>query len=134
MQRNRFAILILPSLLAACAVGPDYRAPDVDTGSGWATPVAEGTPEIDLSSWWQSFEDPTLDRLIETALAANLDVRQSAARVAVSHVRSSRTRTCALRAACCSCRRYCLTDITRFVACISQRSVSRLTVLTSPSR
>jgi NodT family efflux transporter outer membrane factor (OMF) lipoprotein len=82
MQRNRFAILILPSLLAACAVGPDYRAPDVATGAGWATPVAEGTPEIDLTSWWQSFEDPTLDRLIETALAANLDVRQSAARVA----------------------------------------------------
>src|SRR5262249_37339433 len=37
---------------------------------------------IDLAHWWQSFSDPTLDRLVETALAQNLGVRETDARVA----------------------------------------------------
>lgn len=82
MRRIRIGLLIMLTLLAGCAVGPEYRKPDIDAGQGWATPVAEGQPDAVLEAWWKTFKDPTLDRLIETALAANLDVREARARVA----------------------------------------------------
>jgi NodT family efflux transporter outer membrane factor (OMF) lipoprotein len=84
--------------LAACTVGPDYVRPDIPTGTGWsavtsAEPAksderpAQSAPAqqpegVDLAHWWQTFADPTLDRLVETALAQNLGVREAGARVA----------------------------------------------------
>lgn len=81
--RGRHAALILASaLLSACAVGPQYRAPPpVDTGSGWIRPSAQTAKSVDLARWWTTLGDPVLDRLIDKALAENLDLRQAAARI-----------------------------------------------------
>ena len=70
-------------LLTACAsVGPDYREPPpVDVGSGWSLPLASESQSADLSQWWSALDDPVLDRLMATALAQNLDLRQAAARI-----------------------------------------------------
>jgi NodT family efflux transporter outer membrane factor (OMF) lipoprotein len=68
--------------LTACAVGPTYRAPPaIDTGDHWSEPAATATPVQDLARWWTTLGDPVLDRLIDTALAGNLDLRQAAARI-----------------------------------------------------
>ncbi|MEJ8568327.1 efflux transporter outer membrane subunit [Elongatibacter sediminis] len=70
-------------LLGACAVGPDYREPPpVDTGSGWSQPSDDTPAAVDLSAWWTSLGDPALNRLVTTALADNLDVRQARWRIA----------------------------------------------------
>ncbi|SFN69451.1 efflux transporter outer membrane subunit [Dokdonella immobilis] len=89
------AVLVLPLLLGACAVGPDYRgAPAIDTGSGWTTatvdPGDSAGVEPALAQWWTTFGDPVLDRLVEAALKQNLDLRQAAARIA--EVRALRDR------------------------------------------
>lgn len=79
----RFVALLLgTALLTACAaVGPDYRAPPpVATGSGWTQPV-EAAESVDLAHWWSTLGDPVLERLIDTALARNLDLRLAAARI-----------------------------------------------------
>jgi outer membrane protein TolC len=70
-------------LLTACAaVGPDYREPPpVDIGSGWTLPLASESQSADLARWWSALDDPILDRLMGTALAQNLDLRQAAARI-----------------------------------------------------
>lgn len=69
-------------LLAACAIGPDYHEPPaVNTGSGWTQPDETAQADIDLSVWWTSLGDPTLNRLITTALSDNLDLRQAQARI-----------------------------------------------------
>lgn len=70
-------------LLTACAaVGPDYREPPpVDTGSGWTLRLAGNSEPADLTQWWSVLGDPVLDRLMATALAQNLDLRQAAARI-----------------------------------------------------
>jgi NodT family efflux transporter outer membrane factor (OMF) lipoprotein len=70
-------------LLTACAaVGPDYREPPpVDLGAGWTLPTSDESASADLAHWWSALDDPILDRLIATALAQNLDLRQAAARV-----------------------------------------------------
>ncbi len=76
------AVALGTLLLGACAAGPDYRGPPrVDTGSGWAQPTATQTP-AGLSVWWTTLGDPTLDRLVTTAMADNLDLRQARSRIA----------------------------------------------------
>lgn len=83
MKRIRLAYLLFAAvLLAACAVGPDYQRPELKTGSDWAGPVRTDAPQPNLAKWWHRFEDPTLNRLVESTVAQNLDIRQAAARVA----------------------------------------------------
>jgi NodT family efflux transporter outer membrane factor (OMF) lipoprotein len=81
MTRTR-ALLMLPVLLAGCAVGPDYtpKAPaDLGVPDGYSVP-ATPTRE-DLTRWWRRFDDPVLGQLVEQAAAANLDVAQAVARL-----------------------------------------------------
>jgi len=74
-------VIALTALLAACAVGPDYRSPETT-----ATPfVAADNAGVDEqpfeAAWWEQFRDPALDSLIERALAADLDLAVATARV-----------------------------------------------------
>lgn len=78
------ALALGSALLSACAVGPEYRSPPpVDTGSGWTQPVeaTSASASADLARWWRTLGDPVLERLIDTALAENRDLRQAAARI-----------------------------------------------------
>lgn len=71
-------------LLAGCAVGPDFQRPAMELPTGWASePAATAARAADqeLRRWWDGFNDPQLTSLIERAMAANLDLRQAAARV-----------------------------------------------------
>jgi len=79
---HRVALLLGIALLTACAaVGPDYRTPPpVATGSGWTQPIEAGE-SVDVAHWWSSLGDPVLERLIDTALARNLDLRLAGARI-----------------------------------------------------
>ena len=93
-------------LLTACAaVGPDYREPPpVDIGSGWTLPLASESQSADLARWWSALDDPILDRLMGTALAQNLDLRQAAARIdEAPHPRARPDRTIAASFSAKSC-------------------------------
>jgi len=72
------ALALLAMLLAGCAVGPDYRRPDVDLPKDYGVAHA---PTPAAERWWSVFGDPTLERLIDEALAANRDLRAAAERV-----------------------------------------------------
>jgi NodT family efflux transporter outer membrane factor (OMF) lipoprotein len=83
-------ILALASLLGACTVGPNYRAPSIPTPPAYqeaaagrpAAPLSATTQATpDLSAWWSRFGDPTLDDLVTRALAGNLDVATAASRI-----------------------------------------------------
>src|ERR1700733_10206948 len=68
-------------LLAACAVGPNYRAPATSPAAlknAQSPAFVAQTPE---AAWWQEFDDPELDALMSRALAANLDLRSAYDRV-----------------------------------------------------
>jgi len=73
-------VLLTALLLAACAVGPDYERPKVDTPDAWRVTYTEAA-DVANTRWWEQFDDPALNQLIETALAENRDVRIAAARV-----------------------------------------------------
>lgn len=91
-----FAIALASTLLTACAVGPEYRSPPLDTGTGWTQPVTASPTPADLAHWWSTLGDPVLDRLIDTALAGNLDLRHAEARV--DEARALRDRVAGKRA------------------------------------
>lgn len=73
----RSLALLLISLLAlsACAVGPNYQRPTVETPpayketNGW-TPAQPATPDIQ-SDWWALFADDELNRLEQQVLVSN---------------------------------------------------------------
>lgn len=72
--------------LAACAVGPTYKAPQPGPVSlAQVDPALVTTQAPSEADWWKTFGDPELDRLVARALGANLDLR-----VAVGRVREAR--------------------------------------------
>ncbi len=88
----RIGVLALSCLLGACAVGPDYRSPQLPVPDEWhavpATGVKADSPDSPtLASWWTVLNDPTLNQLVERALAENKSVKQAMARVVESRAR-----------------------------------------------
>lgn len=67
--------------LAACAVGPTYRAPTEAPVAIVDAPSSILSTEPSEPTWWRQFGDPELDALIEKALVANLDVKRAVARL-----------------------------------------------------
>ncbi len=74
-------VTLASAALAACAVGPDYRRPEVALSSSYVNSgIVAGAPETP-DTWWRGFNDPVLDRVVERALSQNLDLAQVRARV-----------------------------------------------------
>lgn len=63
-------LIITAALLALVSTGcvSSYRTPKLEL------PTAETEAPLPLNAWWQSFGDPTLNSLVEEALAHNADV------------------------------------------------------------
>ncbi|QWT22056.1 TolC family protein [Bacillus sp. NP157] len=76
---------LLTLALAACASGPDYKAPPLPAAAGRPfSTVAAGATTGNVPTndrWWMMYDDPVLDRLIEDALLANTDIRVAIARL-----------------------------------------------------
>jgi len=72
--------------LEGCAVGPDYTSPETSAPATWHSKIEgglvaeESDPRI-LASWWTTLEDPDLSRLVDRAVAGNLDLKRAKARV-----------------------------------------------------
>ncbi len=77
----RFATLVLAiGGITGCTVGPDYVRPGFDTPEKWRI---DSSAAVDAANtkWWEQFQDPVLNELVDSALRENLDVRIAAARV-----------------------------------------------------
>jgi len=75
--------LISIAILAGCAVGPDYRRPDLDVPKAYRYEPQEAKDIIN-TDWWAQFQDPVLDGLIAEALAGNKNVKIAAAQAVAS--------------------------------------------------
>ena len=94
MTRTPAITLLLSSLLlAACAVGPDYKPPETDAAQRFDN-LEPGTftTEATVAEFWTLFEDETLERLVADALAANHDLRIALTRVAEARALRGETR------------------------------------------
>jgi len=80
----------LAGVLAACLpisactkLGPEFLRPEAPVAEQWIETESPAlkTQSADHSTWWQAFQDPALDRLIETAYRQNLSLRIAGIRV-----------------------------------------------------
>lgn len=78
------ALLLAVFYFGGCKVGPDYHRPAskfVETSwSQSADPHLNGQP-VDPTVWWESFNDPMLNNLVEIALAENIDLKEAGKRI-----------------------------------------------------
>jgi NodT family efflux transporter outer membrane factor (OMF) lipoprotein len=77
------SVLGLAVTMPACAVGPDFRRPNVAINPNWSEssdPRIKVNKALDLA-WWTTFSDPTLDSLIEAAHHQNLTLQIAALRI-----------------------------------------------------
>lgn len=84
-------------LVVACTVGPNFAKPKLDLPAQFterpATPAEIALTDAQLTRWWTSFDDPTLDRLIDAAIAGNIDLQ--VARQRLIEAREQRIETAA---------------------------------------
>ncbi len=71
-------------LLSGCAVGPDFKEPEVATPETFRTQLMPAQSADDLK-WWELFDDPVLTDLVKTALENNRDLK-----IAVSRIEQAR--------------------------------------------
>lgn len=67
-------------LLSTCTVGPDYVPPVVETPAQSKVSLKEAGTYASLE-WWKSLEDPQLNKVIETVLRENQDLKMAVARI-----------------------------------------------------
>lgn len=78
--------------LPGCIIGPSFSPPELSTvpQEFSVQPVLvdssveerkESSPEIDLATWWNYFEDPQLTELVDEAIKNNLQLKVALARV-----------------------------------------------------
>ncbi|WP_019339152.1 efflux transporter outer membrane subunit [Stutzerimonas stutzeri] len=74
-------LLVAALALSACAVGPDYRAPEVAPAQIERAAAAGFDQSRFQAAWWRQFDDPTLDVLVSEALSENRELRIAFARL-----------------------------------------------------
>ena len=108
LSLRTLSLVVTTSLMAGCAVGPDYHRPDAPLADRYQaqsaaqrssaqpsvakSPLAEpslveqesAAQVANLAVWWESFNDPLLSQLVSRALAQNLDLAQASARMSQS--------------------------------------------------
>ncbi len=83
---KRYGLLFLTCLLPICSlqgcaalVRTPYQRPAVTLPAAWTQPHHDDIPVLDR--WWESFNDPTLNRLVDEALQRNNDLAAATLRV-----------------------------------------------------
>jgi len=80
------AFLMICIILSSCTVGPDYKRPYFKPPCAFQEASKKiMTTNEPFVKWWQTFQDPILDRLIHLAIESNLDLQ-----IAASKIRAAR--------------------------------------------
>ncbi len=82
---------LLPFWLSGCTMlGPDFESPQAELPEAWVEQDNEffRKPSTEDSiAWWQQFNDPVLDSLIQVAFKENLSLRSAALRIIEARAR-----------------------------------------------
>lgn len=82
-------VVVLATCLWGCAAGPNFKPPVTTAPAAWTgitersamQPSVATAKPAQLAAWWRAFNDPELTKLVEEALATNLDVQVAEARL-----------------------------------------------------
>jgi NodT family efflux transporter outer membrane factor (OMF) lipoprotein len=81
--RPLWVILVVFILSGCAAVGPDYEQPDSPIPDSWEMTQDTGlkATEYELIEWWEVFNDPTLNQLVDIAHQQNYSLQLAGLRV-----------------------------------------------------
>jgi multidrug efflux system outer membrane protein len=90
-----FAVTLAIFCLPACMMGPDFQSPEPEmpaefyntTSSSLDSSTLNSGSTIEELAWWDLFQDPQLQSLIDTALKNNLDVKSALVAVETARAR-----------------------------------------------
>jgi multidrug efflux system outer membrane protein len=72
--------IALAILAAGCSVGPNYHPPKLSAPTDFTSGAqADFTTNQPVTNWWRGFGDAELVRLVDQAVASNLDLRMATA-------------------------------------------------------
>ena len=78
------ALVAIVLLMGACTtVGPDFEPPEAPVAPDWYQEERNGLTSTgtELVAWWEIFDDPKLNRLVEEAHRANNNLEIAAVRI-----------------------------------------------------
>jgi multidrug efflux system outer membrane protein len=81
------------SLLAGCAVGPNYKRPPIDSPAVFRGNEPATNGPLTEFTWWQVYRDEALQALIREAFTNSYDLRIAAARVAQARAAAMQARS-----------------------------------------
>ena len=90
--RSLLAAIATASLMAACSLVP--AVPEPEPVAAIAAELADdldggsASGRIELDRWWEAFNDPALDRVVEAVLESSFDLAQAVARVEQARVQA----------------------------------------------
>lgn len=95
MKKNIKLIVLnvfIATTIASCGLfsAPKYKKPQVNLPQKWQNIVNESfesMPKLAINPWWQSFNDPTLNELLDCALANNEDIQMAIGRINIAKAR-----------------------------------------------
>lgn len=83
--KSSYIVALSCFLLSACMVGPDYQTPNTNVEKQWMSANesnhAVKTTKTQAQAWWQSFNDPVLNKLIAIGYQNNLTLQSTGAKV-----------------------------------------------------
>ena len=86
------AVAILIGSQLSCTVGPNYQPPEAAVPANFSNPppastrpttrsLTESSEIQPIGQWWMTLQDTELDKLIDRAVAGNIDLQVAASRV-----------------------------------------------------
>ena len=71
------SVMLMVSLLGGCKVGPNYTVPEASVANAWLEShnPAVSPEQTVYDRWWEVFDDPVLNHLIERSYDQNLSLR-----------------------------------------------------------
>ena len=77
-----WSAVLTAAFLAACSFAPKYERPANELPDAWrGAPAQSASLGAPSDRWWTVYGDPTLDKLVDEALANNQDLALAVARV-----------------------------------------------------
>ncbi len=79
-----FVLVAVSLLMAGCLkVGPDFNKPPVSVSSNWLEAADDRVKKepANYRAWWEAFDDPALNSVIDRAYRENVSLRIAAVRV-----------------------------------------------------
>ena len=83
----RRLVLALALVASGCALGPNYKRPEIATPDAWRNLPAAEAESLANTPWWEVFDDPQLQELIRIALVENKDLKIAAERIEEARAR-----------------------------------------------